>query len=227
MGIFRRALRGVGRLARRIFSGRRKPAKAVRRVRRNRVKSYNKVLSVKKTVLYERQVVPCNTTVFRSDTFELADIPQYTPYVQLYDKYKINKVVITYKTLTNASTIYQAPGQVTTTGIVHSIIDNTDVVAPTAIQPMMNDSTYKCTNGTKNHTRVIYPKFMSQIGGGVQGKSNSGWLNTKLVDDTTVSAVSHYGIKFAFEGGTATSSAYTSMIFECIYTYYISFKDPK
>lgn len=228
MGIFSKALK----IGKRIFFGRRpkraaKAGKARRGGRRRRNAVYNRPLVVKKTVKYDRIVQACNQTSFGADTFELADIPEYASYIALYDKFKIQKVVITYRTLTNSSTIYQAPGQITTTGFVHSYIDTTDGVAPGSLADMMNDSTYKITNGTRNHTRIIYPKFMVNVGANVQGRSQSGWLNTKLVDNVTTNTVSHYGIKFAFEGGTGQSSAYTSMIFEPIYTYYVAFKDPK
>lgn len=222
-------LRRLYRGAKKLFS-RRKPAKkraSARKRRGGRSSAVNRPLIVKKTVPYARLITPCNTNSFGSDTFELTDLPQFATYGALYDKFKILKVKIHYRSLTNSSSIYQAPGQVTTTGIVHSYIDTTDGVAPTTIQEMMNDSTYRSSTGTRDHTRTIYPKFMTAVGAGAQGRSASGWLNTKLVDGVTWNTVSHYSIKYCFEGGSATSAAYTSMIHEPIYTYWFAFKDPK
>lgn len=221
---FRRAWRGVKKL----FSRKKKSAAPKRRMRRRVPKAaVNRSLVVKKSVKYDRITTGCNVTTFGSDTFELADIPQYLAYANLYDKFKILKVLVTYRTLTNSSTLYQAPGQVTTTGFVHSYIDTTDAVAPTSIADMMNDSTYRVTRGTRDHKRMIYPKFINVVGGSSQAQSKSGWLNTRAVDGTTINSVSHYGIKFSFEGGTGATNAYSSMIHEPIYTYWIAFKDPK
>jgi hypothetical protein len=90
---------------------------------------------------------------------------------------------------------------------------------------MMNDSTYRGSRSSRNHTRVIYPKFMMSAGA-TQSKQARGWLSCFNADGTTVSAVSHYGIKYAFEGGTGTTGI-ASFLVEPIVTYFISFKNPK
>jgi len=220
---FRRVWRGVKKL----FRGRRKSAGRKRVARRTPRSAVNRSIVVKKSVKYDRITTVANNTGFGVDTFELADIPQYAAYSGLYDKFKIIKVKVTYRTLTNTSHMYQSPGQVTTTGFVHSIIDTTDGVAPSSIADMMNDSTYRITRGTRDHSRMIYPKFMVNVGGGAQGQSKSGWLNTKLNDNATINGTSHYSIKYAFEGGSAPTAGYTTMIHEPSYTYWIAFKDPK
>jgi len=218
--------RSIWRGMKKIFTRKRNKAAPKRKAVQRR-KAINRAIVVKKSVRYDRITTGGNVTNFGADTFELADIPQYLAYANLYDKFKILKVLVTYKTLTNSSHLYQSPGQVVTAGFVHSIIDTTDSVAPSSLADMMNDNTYRVTRGTRDHSRMIYPKFMNSVGGGVAAQSKSGWLNTRNVDGVSINTVSHYSIKFAFEGGTTATSAFTSMIHQPIYTYWIAFKDPK
>lgn len=219
---FRTVWRGMKKL----FSRKKKYVARKRKAVRRR-KAVERAVVVKKSVRYDRITTNGNTTNFGSDTFELADIPQYLAYANLYDKFKILKVLVTYRTLINSSHLYQSPGQVVTAGFVHSYIDTTDSVTPSSLQDMMNDSSYRITRGTQNHSRMIYPKFLNSVGSGVAAQSKSGWMNTRSADGTSINTVSHYGIKFAFEGGTTATSAFTSMIHQPIYTYWIAFKDPK
>jgi len=209
-----------------LFTRKKKYVARKRKAVRRR-KAVERAVVVKKSVRYDRITTLGNAVNYGADTFELADIPQYLAYANLYDKFKILKVLVTYRTLTNSSHLYQSPGQVVTAGFVHSYIDTTDAVAPSSLADMMNDSTYRITRGTRDHTRMIYPKFLNSVGGGVAAQSKSGWMNTRSADGVSINTVSHYGIKFAFEGGTTATSAFTSMIHQPIYTYWIAFKDPK
>ena len=224
MGIFRKAYKAI----KSVFSRRKGRKTNKRKATRRKVRKGNtRVLTVTKHVLMDRVLTQIAALNFSSETFELADLPQYSTYIGLYEQFKLLKVQIMYKTLTNSASIYQAPGQITTTGMVHSVIDYNDANVPTSVQGMMNDPSYKVTPGYRNHSRTIYPKFQNSIASGVQAQSKTGWLNSYNVNGTTVNAVSHYGLKLCFEGGTGASSAYASMVHEVIYKYTFLFKDPK
>lgn len=107
------------------------------------------------------------------------------------------------------------------------MIDTTDSsVSGATLQDFMNDSSYKCTPSTRDHVRTVYPKYLVDVGGNNASNSKSGWLNTRDVNNIP-SAVSHYGIKFAYQGGIASTAGYTSFIYDTFITYYIEFKDPK
>ena len=165
-------------------------------------------------------------TQYGSDTFELTDVPQYFSYVGLYEEYRIDKVVYSWKCLNNVATATPGLGTsyVQTLGMVHSRVDNNDSVVPTTIQSILNDNTYKGTLSSRNHTRTIIPKFLSNVGGGVAAQQKTGWLNTDNAN------ISHYGLKWAFEGGVFNGGAVNSQIsfiVEPIVTYYVSFKNPK
>lgn len=215
---FRRAYRAV-------FGRKKAPAKRKRVQRKGRrLAKQTGHLTVKKTEIESRVFVAANGTQFGVDTFELADLTQYSDYVKLYEEYRIDKIVYQFKSLNNVSGAVPAGG-LNTLGMIHSRVDTNDAVVPTSIQDMMNDSSYRGTRSSRNHVRTITPKFMLNAGS-TQSKSSTGWLTCFNADGITVSTVSHYGIKWAMEGGFS-SVATTSFIVEPIITYYVSFRNPK
>jgi len=210
---FRRAYRAVFR--------KRKPAKkAAKRRARQKSNVKNGLVHVKKLEIEPRISVAGNATTFGAESFELADLPQYLTYASLYEEYRIQKITYSWKALSNVSTVPPVGvNAFTSLGMIHTIIDNNDAVVPTSIQTMMNDSSYRGTVSSRNHTRTFVPKFLN-VAGTAQAQQSTGWL---LTDNPNVS---HYGIKWAFEGGI-TLPAYTSFIVEPIITYYIAFRNPK
>ena len=232
MGIFRRFKR-VGKAVLGLFKGRRRVAKKVARRRGGRGggKGHHQTgaLTVKKTVIDPRIIVNNATTSFGVDTFELADLPQYQAYIALYEEYRIDKIVYSFKSLNNIATGVATTAGVTaftSLGMIHSRVDTNDAVAPTSIQDMMNDTTYRGSRSSKNHTRVIYPMFLNDVGGNTADQSKRGWLNCYNADGVTISSVSHYAMKWAFEGGIGIANQ-PSFVVEPIVTYYVSFRNPK
>lgn len=215
---FRRAYRSM-------FGRKKAPAKRKRVQRKGRrLAKQTGHLTVKKTEIESRVFVAANATQFGVDTFELGDLTQYADYVKLYEEFRIDKIVYQFKSLNNVSGAVPAGG-LNTLGMIHTRIDTNDGVVPTSIQDMMNDSTYRGTRSSRNHVRVIKPKFMMSAGT-AQTKPTTGWLSCYNADGITPNAVSHYGIKWALEGGFS-SVATTSFIVEPIITYYVSFRNPK
>lgn len=220
----RRAWRGI----KRVFGRKRKVAKKAYR-RRNKTRPTGH-LTVKKVVLDDRLTMMSGTTTYGSDTFELADFPQYASYVALYEEYKIDKIIYSFKSLNNVNngSLIAAGTYVNTLGMIHTVVDHNDSVVPTSIQNMMNDSSYRGTRTSRNHTRTFKPTFMNSIGGTVAGQQKSGWLTCYNADGVTLSTVSHYGLKWAFQGGyNNTASPGVTAIIEPIITYYVSFRNPK
>ena len=222
MPIFRKIARGIKSLF-----GRKKRRYAKRRMVHNRKGRNARAtghLTVKKTEIESRIFPAANGTTFGADTFELADLTQYSEYAKLYEEFRIEKIVYQFKSLNNVSGAVPAGG-LNTLGMIHTRIDTNDANPPTSIQDMMNDNTYRGTRSNKNHTRVIVPKYLVQAGT-VQSKTSRGWLTCINPDGVTINSVSHYGIKWAFEGGFS-SVATTSFVVEPIITYYVSFRNPK
>ena len=212
---FRRAYRSI-------FRKKRPAKKRAKAMKRGRTNVRNGLVHVKKTIIDPRVLVNANGTVFNSDTFELSDLPQYTNYTALYEEYRIDKIVYSFKALNNVAPTGLATAATTfhSLGMVHSIVDLNDAVAPVSIQTMMNDSSYKGNRSNVNHTRTFVPKWLNNVGGAAAAQSKTGWLNTDFP------GVSHYSLKWAFEGGTASAPG-LSYIIEPIVTYYVSFRNPK
>jgi len=217
-------LRKAWRAVKRVFGRKRKTAGKVRR--RQKLGRQTAHLTVKKSVLEAKEDVKSNSTVYGSETFELADLPQYLSYVALYEEFRIDKIVYTFHSMVNTAPQFVNTGTVTT-GMVHSIIDYNDSTAPTSIQGMMNDPSYRVTRGTKaRHTRTIYPRYLMSTGAvGNPGKQARGWLTCEV--GAVINATSHFGLKWAFEGGVNSAGNYTAMYIEPIITYYVSFRNPK
>ena len=140
-------------------------------------------LTVRKTEIESRVTVNAGATSYGVDTFELADLTQYTSYAALYEEFRIDKIVYSFKALVNqsAAALGAATSYVSTLGMIHSIIDTNDGVAPTSIQTMMNDPSYRGTLSSRNHTRVIYPKFMMSAGSAQNKPTADGCQHTMLI----------------------------------------------
>lgn len=216
MGIFRKAWKGIKRLFRRKkrVAGKRK-FKGKRRVRQTGH------LTVKKTIILDKLNVLSNNNTFAVTSFELVDLPQFSTYSALYEEFRIDKVVMRQKCMTNMAPNFINNGTVTC-GLIHSVVDTNDIVLPTTIQGMMNDPSYKCTRATKDHVRVIYPKYLVEVQAGSVSKPSRGWLTC-----SNASNVSHYGIKYCFEGGVNTAGNYTAFYLEPQMTFYVSFRNPQ
>lgn len=181
----------------------------------------SKPIYVKKTILLDKIDVSCNTTHNDVYTFQANDLGQIASYNELYDQYRIDKVVCTFQVM-NGSIPRDAAGFYTTLGRIHSIIDYTDNNSSYGLTDLINDSTYKCTKTNRDHKRVVYPKYLNDIGGNAASQpTNKGWIST------SDGAVSHYGIKLLFEGGSGPNSGYISFTVQPKFTYYLKFKDPK
>lgn len=223
MPIFRKIWKGVKRL----FGKKKavKPKYKSRFAKRRSVRQTG-VLTVKKTVIGTRQDIKSNSLVPFVDTFELADFPQYVNYINLYEEFRIDKVVYKLVSMNNQAPNFVNTGTVTT-GLIHSCVDTNDANAPASIQSLMNDPTYRCTRSTKvAHTRVIYPKYLTEVQSNSVSKPTRGWM-TCINQQNVVNAVSHYGIKGFYEGGVNTAGNYTGFYIEPQITYFISFRNPQ
>jgi len=164
-----------------------------------------------------------------TESFELADMPQFSNYIALYEQFKITKVVYHFRSLTpvNIGSPVSGYGSL---GYLHTKVDHNDIVAPVGslagIQDMMNDSAYKGVKSSRDLTRVIRPMFLTQAGTQT-AKSTRGWLNCKDVSGA-INAVSHYGIKWIIQGGRNQITGQTASVsYQPVITYYIQFKNPQ
>lgn len=220
MGIFRKAFKFV----KRVFGGRRKAKRVIRRRRGGLRGRVTRPFMVKKTIQLDRIQVVVGTQAQQVISAELADLPQYTTYTALYDQYKINKVTVRYRLLNPVNIAYATLAGGTTShvtlGMVHSAVDNNDITTVPSIQSLMNDNSYFGTKSNRDHVRSWKPKFLLDAGGSAPAKCSTGWLSSDYPN------VSHYGLKTWFEPGLGPTG-FASFYVEPIVTYYVSFKDQK
>lgn len=190
------------------------------------------IVQKKFTLIDARISCPNNGYVNGVDTFELADMPQFSQYIQLYEQFRIKKVVYHFRTLNPVNTASSvAGGGSVSLGYLHTVVDHNDQVPFGANQPgiqaMMNDNSYKGAKSSRDLTRVIRPMFLTQAGTQTS-KSVRGWLNCRDVLGN-INAVAHYGIKWVIDGGTATGFGVInpSVLYEPLITYYVEFKNPQ
>ena len=200
---------------------------------RRRPRGSKGVVTKKFTLIDERIVCASDAYVNGTDTFELADMPQFANYIALYEQFRIVKVNFHFRSLnpvnTGSATAVGA-AQSQSVGYLHTVVDHNDAIPfgpnTPGIQAMMNDNSYKGVKSSRDLTRTIRPMFLTQAGTQT-AKSTRGWLNCRDVGNN-VNAVAHYGIKWVIQGGTATG--YTtprSVIYEPLITYYVQFKNPQ
>jgi len=152
-------------------------------------------------------------------------------YIDLYEKFKIVKMVVNLRTLNNQSNSGGGTSNFFTNGQVHSVIDYTDLNAYAATQAgideMMQDDTYKVTPSTRNHRRSVIPQYLNNVDTSNNQKSVSGWQNTKNAIGAVNSSV-YLGLKVIIEPGYSNVSApQTSYILVPHVTTFIQFKDPR
>lgn len=200
--------------------------------RRRRATGPRGVVQKKFTLIDARISCPNNGYVNGVDTFELADMPQFSAYIQLYEQFRIKKVVYQFRSLNpvNTATIGAAASGSISLGYLHTVVDHNDQVPFGANQPgiqaMMNDSSYKGAKSSRDLVRVIRPMFLTNAGTQT-AKSTRGWLNCRDVLGN-INAVAHYGIKWVIDGGLGVGfTPAPNVIYEPLITYYVEFKNPQ
>jgi len=190
-------------------------------------KAVDKPFIVKKAIPSNRITITSGIPVIQTISAELNKFNGYTNYTALYDEYKILKVKVHYRVLNPVNIAYASQttsgGNTTgivTLGVIHSVVDKNDINTPGSIQQLMNDSSYFVTKTNKDHSRTFTPHFLTNVGGGAQAQSTTGYLSCDS------SNISHYGMKTWFEPGEAPAG-FTSYIVEPIITYWIAFRNQR
>lgn len=195
----------------------RRPRRTIRRRSRMMKKRVLNIHHFKRTLI-GTPISTAVTTTFGSTFFRLNSLVDSSEFTNLFDQYRINKIV--WKLVPNANNA--DAGATQRLPQVHSVIDHDDVTAPTTLDQLVQYSNYRMTMGSRVHTRVFTP---SSIDDSFQsaGTSYPATISYKKWLSSTYDAITHLGIKYAI-GSTATAGSitYTPYI-----TYYLSCKDVK
>lgn len=144
---------------------------------------------------FKRSGTPFNITgstvdVFGGYSFSLNDVPAVTEFTNLYDQYRLNKVVVKWIPLTTETNV----GQSTT--LFYSVLDFNDDVAPTTEAEILQYASLRISQGLRTHTRVLTPASLDDLTDDTGGTRYAGNPKTKQWISTSAPTAPHYGIKF-------------------------------
>ena len=154
--------------------------------------------------------------------FQLSACLNYTNYRDMWDQYKINKVVVTWTPVRTQSVVQQVDDVTpSTTTNVPSYVVAKDIDDLTQISYEDVKSRYGAVEriATKGFKMVLKPAMLTEVYQGPVSTAYSPQYNTWL--DTANNTVPHYGIRFAIE--SAEPSGYYAL--ECKTWIYVSFKN--
>lgn len=154
---------------------------------------------------------------FAGYSFSFDQLPNYTEFTNLFDSYRINKIVVKWipnRTDAAAGTATELEAQFT------SALDFTDATAPANMNEMYQYESFKLTRGTRAHTRVFRPSTIDYVA--TSAGANSGNPTWRQWISTSSPTILHYGLKVGIEANNAGAIAYVPY-----FTYYFSCKSVK
>lgn len=206
--------------------GRRRTRRPVRRLRRRTTRVsrmrlrglISKVHHFKRTFTLT-PLASSTATSYGAYNFQFQELPNYTEFQNLYDCYRINKIVMKFVPNHNSSEF----GSTKAMCEFNSVLDFNDVTVPTALTQLYEYQNWRMTRGNRIHTRMWTPSVLTvisttsatnYIGDAPKYKQ---WLNTSQAD------IEHYGLKYAFGATNAAGDVY----FTPYITVYFSCKSVK
>lgn len=162
--------------------------------------------------------------VLTAFTFQLSDLDQVSTFADLYDMWRIDKIVMNFMPVYNCNPpiVEGTAGTGTKTGggLLFTAKDYTNGDAPTSAQDVIQYQTVKWTPSYEPHWRSIKPQPIFEVEGVVQPLVNNKnvWYST---DDTTGA---YAGIKVAYVPSPISG---VEQRFQIVTTYHLSFKNVK
>lgn len=208
-------------MARRIYRRKRLLTRRKRIYRRRKTMVSKRTLKIHhfKRTLIGTDIPTATVTSYGAVFFRLNQLPDFTEFQNLYDQFRINKVV--WKLVPNVNSAESGAAQKLPQ--VHSVCDYNDSTAPTTLDELVQYNNYRMTMGSRIHNRKLTPAFLDNVyvTSAIQRPGNPNykqWLSTSNSTD-----VPHHGIKYAI-GAIAAASAIT---YTPYLTFYISCKSVK
>lgn len=153
--------------------------------------------------------------IFATINFQLANIPNHTEFIQLYDQYQIKGVKVAFVPRINSS-----ESGVTAVRNVWSVLDYDDSSIPTSRDQLLQYQNVKMTPMTRKHKRYFKPAIAAQMFAtgilSAYGAKKNQWI------DCTYDQVEHYGVKYCFDQLPAGVNPVT---FDVVTTMYLAFKN--
>jgi len=164
------------------------------------------------------------SNAFASFSFSLDQVPNASEFVNLYDMYKINRVKIMAIPVSNVTLFGDLTPEVFRqteySNRFFSVLDYNDSGVFTSVNQAREYQNCKVTMSTKIHKRYFKPRVALDVISGLGYNPKSQWLSTANI------TTPHYGIKFAYEGRTNTTSAAVTL-YKLEAVFYMSFRNPR
>jgi len=158
-------------------------------------------------------------------SFKLSDLPQYTEFTALFDKYRITgvKLKVIPRITMQTPAGYQTAATSYMPTIVHTI-DYDDATTPTDASQLNQYDTVKMAHNGKPFSVWIRPRAaQAQFGAGVF--TSYGSSNPKQWMDVASPDIVYYGWKWATNGYPATLNG--NQAWDVYATYYLEFMNPR
>lgn len=164
------------------------------------------------------------TPVFVAIAFNLSDIAQYSSFSNLFDQYRIDKVVLRFYTRNTAISVFNVSGANAGVPMGYVTLDLDDSSAPTSVDQLRQYDKCVSFTGATSFDITLTPRPTAALfaGGAFSGYSTPDvepWI------DVANTAVSHYGIKMAIGALTATTTS--AWVWDIEAHYWLSFRNTR
>lgn len=200
----RRSMRRRGMRSRRLRLSR--PSRGI--VSRMKVNHFKRMFELE-------DIVSTTTGLGFAYPITFSQLPDVTDFTNLYDGYRINKIVLKFMPTINQNFIGNTGYELTQ---FHSVIDPNEASVPSTADELYQYRTHRMTRSSQTHTRVYTPAILLES----QNSSNQAepagikwkqWLSTNYID------INHYGAKIwadpTANAGDVVWKVYATMYFSC------------
>lgn len=203
------------RRTRRSTLRRRRPMRRRTMMRRRPRLSSLKVHHFKRTFQATDIAGLAGADVLGAYTFRLDQLPNYTEFTNLFDAYRMNKIVIKFVPTANSSSVGSSLTDPLTQ--FHTVLDFDDATAPASLNAMYEYGNWRMSRGSVIHTRVFTPAVSLALLDGAG--TTTGAQKYKQWISTTQPDVLHYGLKYCAAGQINNNDIiwrpYISVYFSC------------
>lgn len=164
----------------------------------------------------------------------LSDMPSYTEFTTLFDRYKICGIKIKFTPFNTSSATVSTTGPLVggAGAIWHSVIDYDDATLPTAsdagIDAIRQYPSYKMKQVLNSTGAPMHRYFKPRLAAAVYSGAFTSYANMRNVwIDAASPSVQYYGLKAIVEAQQPTTATATYMLVKAEATIYFAVKDPR
>lgn len=184
-------------------------------MRRPLTKRALKVHHFKRTFALDYITSAAGADVLGAFNFYLAQLPNYTEFTNLYDQYRINKILIKFVPNVNSADVAASA----TIAQFNTVLDFNDSTPLASLNNCFEYGNWRMTRGTQVHTRIFTPSSLDAVantGGTTPSFVNPTW---KQWIATSSANIPHFGLKYCAEptasAGDIDWRPYVTMYFSC------------